>query len=205
MSPSDAGAVKPRWQRLASRVAGSVGVRYYTMLYGEKSLVGEIEQIEARLALDVRPATADEQAELIETLRPVERRLAGRAVEQGGECLIAWHEDEATGYSWINREVITLVGGVLIGLPPEGAYTFNSFVWPAYRKQKIFQALTGAVYTRLKSEGYRFCCNMVDGNNDGSIGARAKYGVAYQPAPTLKLPGLRPRLVGRRFRMGTSL
>lgn len=196
---------KPAWQRAASRVAGIVGVRYYTMLYGERSLLGEIERIEARLDLDVRAATPPELERIRGLMSSPDAYLAGRAVEQGGECLVAWDGETVAGYSWLNRERITLLGDPVCELVPGGGYTFFSFVWPEYRGKRVFQALTGAVYSRLKAEGFRFCCNLVDRNNAGSIGARAKYGVVYQPAPILKLPGLHPRVIGRPFRMGVTL
>lgn len=196
---------KPLWQRVASRTAGLFGVRFYTMLYGERSLVDPIVPIEARVDLDIRLATPADLDRLVAAMQPVDRRLAERAIENDSECLIGWHDTEIAGYSWLNRRRVLLLGEHLCDLPPEGGYTFFSYVWPAYRGKKVFQALTGAVYLYLQADGRRFCCNLVDRNNAGSIGARAKYGVAYQAAPCLKLPGTRPRVLGRRFQMGVTL
>jgi GNAT superfamily N-acetyltransferase len=185
-------------------VAGAFGVRYYATLYGEKRLIGPVERIDAPAALDVRPAAEGELVHLTGLLGPKERRLSLRARAEGSECLIAWHEGAVAGYSWINRRVIVFVGDRLASLPPEGAYTFFSFVWPGYRGQKVFQVLTEAVYRRLQQEGFQFCCNMVDRDNAGSIGARAKFGVVYRPAPVLKLPGLRPFVLGRGLPFGLA-
>jgi ribosomal protein S18 acetylase RimI-like enzyme len=198
-----------RLERLAGRLAGLFGVHYYTMLYSEKSLVGEIEHIEAPDALEVRPASADDLEAIFARQTEEEERLGRRIHESGGQCLIAWWQDEMAGYSWLHRDRVLLLGDPLRRLPPEGGYTFNSWVWPEFRGRKVFQVLTEHVYRTLKAEGLAFCCNLVDRNNGGSIGARRKFNVAVRPAPILKLPGLDPFPLERRLpwnlsRPGTS-
>jgi ribosomal protein S18 acetylase RimI-like enzyme len=181
-----------RLERLAGRLAGLFGVRYYTMLYSEKSLVGAIEHIEAPDAFEVRPASAGDLEAIFARQSEVEAELGRRILESGGECLIAWRQKEMAGYSWIHRDRVLLLGDPVTDLPPEGGYTFNSWVWPEFRGRKVFQVLTEHVYRTLKAEGLAFCCNLVDRNNGGSIGARRKFNVAIRPAPILKLPGLDP-------------
>lgn len=188
-----------RLQRLAGGLAGLFGVRYYTMLYSEKSLVGEVEHIEAPDALEVRPASAEDLEVIFARQSGSEEELGRRILELGGECLIAWRQEEMAGYSWIHRDRVLLLGDPLTALPPEGGYTFNSWVWPEFRGRKVFQVLTEHVYRTLKAEGLTFCCNLVDRNNGGSIGARSKFHVAVRPAPILKLPGLDPFPLKRRL------
>jgi len=60
------------------------------------------------------------------------------------------------------------------------------------------------VYTELRERGYGFAGNLVDRANAPSIAARRKLGAHFQRARILKLPGLRPRIIGRRFVMGQT-
>jgi len=89
-------------------------------------------------------------------------------------------------------------------LPPEGAYTYNSWVRPEYRGQKIFQCLTRTVYSELKKESFEFCCNLVDRSNAPSVAARRRLGAQFHAAPILELPGLNP-LPLRRLPFGVSV
>jgi hypothetical protein len=88
-------------------------------------------------------------------------------------------------------------------LPPGGGYTYNSFVRPEFRGQRIFQCLTEAVYSKLEREGFQFCCNLVDRDNSPSIAARERLGAQFHAAPILKLPGLDPLPI-RRLPFGST-
>jgi len=180
-------------------------VHYYAMLYSEKSLVGGIEHIEAPDFLEVRAATGAELETILAGQSPDEAGISQRIVAAGGECLIAWRGGAMAGYSWIDRRQVLLLGNRVTDLPDEGAYTFNSYVWPDFRGRRVFQVLTESVYRLLAQEGFAFCCNLVDRNNAGSIGARLKFGVVTRPAPILKLPGVDPWSVRGPLPWGLSL
>ena len=194
-----------RLQSLAGRLAGLLGVRYYTMLYSEKSLVGGIEHIEAPDSLEVSAATGAELETIFAGQSGDEAGIGHRILAAGAECLIAWRGESMAGYSWIDRRQVLLLGHRVADLPDGGAYTFNSYVWPDFRGRKVFQVLTESTYRRLAREGFAFCCNLVDRDNAGSIGARLKFGVVTRPAPILMLPGLDPWLVRGPLPWGLSL
>ena len=200
-----AAAAKPLAQRLASRVAAIFGVRYFDLLYGEKCLLDSIAHIEPPPEIRIRRASPVELETLLQALPESQAGLGRTARANGGDVWIAWQGSKVAGYTWVNRQAMYLLQWRLLDLPAGGAFTFNSFVFPGYRGRRIFQCLSEHVYRDLKSSGFSFCCNLVDRNNAGSIGARAKFGVDYRPAPVLKLPGYRPVLLARRLEIGSTL
>ena len=183
---------RPLWIRSSSRVAALFGVRFYNMLYGERSLLDTLLNVEPPSDLVIREATAGDLELLSAALEPAQAESCRIAAAQRSRCFIALHGREIAGYSWLNTNDVFLLSWKVETLPPQGAYTYNSFVRPEFRGQKIFQCLTEAVYSKLEQEGFQFCCNLVDKNNKPSIAARQRLGAQFHAAPILKLPGLDP-------------
>jgi hypothetical protein len=195
---------KPLWIRLASRTAGWFGVRFFNMLYGERSLVTPRPPVKPPPGLEIRSATPADLEALQSNLPAALARSCRNAVDHGSRCLVALSGSEIAGFSWLNTEGIYLSSWRLGSLPPAGAYTYNSFVLPTFRGQKIFQCLTESVYSKLEVEGFRFCCNLVDRHNAPSVAARRRLGAEFFAAPILKLPGLNP-LPLRRLPFGVTV
>ena len=183
---------KPLWVRVSSRAAALFGVHFYNMLYGERSLLCALQQVEPPPTIHIREAKDRDLERLGSELNPAQAEACRMAAAQQSRCLIALDGKRLAGYSWFNTQDIHLLSWRMLPLPAEGGYTYNSFVLPEYRGQKIFQCLTEAVYSRLAREGFRFCCNLVDRDNAPSIAARRRLGAVFCPAPILKLPGLDP-------------
>jgi ribosomal protein S18 acetylase RimI-like enzyme len=183
---------KALWVRTGSRAAALFGVRFYNMLYGERSLLGALQRVEPPRTLQVREATARDLERMDSELDPAQAEACRIAAAQQSRCVIALDGKQIAGYSWVNTHDIHLLSWRMQALPSEGSYTYNSFVRPEHRGQKIFQCLTEGVYSRLAQEGFRFCCNLVDRDNAPSIAARRRLGAVFHPAPILKLPGLDP-------------
>ena len=194
---------RPLWIRASSRVAALFGVRFYNMLYGERSLLETLEHVEPSSDLMIREATAGDLELLSSVLDPEQAESCRTAADQQSRCLVALHGQEIAGYSWLNTRDVFLLSWRVQRLPPEGGYTYNSFVRPEFRGQKIFQCLTEAVYSQLEQEGFQFCCNLVDKDNAPSIAARGRLGAQFHAAPILKLPGLDP-LPLRRLPFGST-
>lgn len=192
-------------QRFASRIAAFFGVRFYNLLYGEKNLLQEIEAVSTTPEVRVDRARENDVEDLLNRLPVEQRGYCLTAKELGSECWIAWHGEEIAGYSWLNFEQVNLLGWRLFDLPESGAYTYNSYVMQEYRGRRIFQRLTETVYRHIRDEGFAFCGNLVDRSNAASIGARRRFGLIYQPAPVLKIPGRGPFILGRKPELGVSL
>ena len=185
-------ARRPLWIRASSRTAALIGVRFYNMLYGERSLAAALLHVEPPSELRIREATAEDLEILQAELEPAQAESCRIAAAQRSRCFVALQGREIAGYSWLNTREVFLLRWRVQSLPPGGGYTYNSFVRPEFRGQKIFQCLTEAVYSMLEQEGFQFCCNLVDKDNKPSIAARERLGTQFHSAPILKLPGLDP-------------
>lgn len=195
---------KPLLQRVASRLAGFFGIRFYDLYYVEKSLLTEIETVDSPIELIVREATAQELEAIIEKLGPKTRKNFRNAGAIGSTCFIALHKGNIAGYTWINRRHIDLVGQIAAKLPAEGSYSYNSYVFPEYRGKRVFQSMIRLVYLKMQQENRKFTANLVDKDNLPSIAARERFGATFQNARFLKLPGFRPLTIGKKFVMGKT-
>ncbi len=181
---------RPLWVRVASRTASLFGVRFFNMLYGERSLADAIQHVEPSPGLGIRLATPRDLELLQSELSEDQASSCRIAAAQQSRCFTAFAGEDIAGYSWFNTRMIYMLRWKVQALPPEGAYTYNSYVRPEFRGQKIFQRLTEAVYSELEKEGFEFCCNLVDRNNTPSVAARRRLGTQFHAAPFLKLPGM---------------
>lgn len=195
---------KPLIQRIASRAAGIFGVRFYNLFYAEKNLQAEIEPVAASIELTIRQAGKEDLAAIVDRLGPKIRDNFKSASAIGSTCLVALSEGRIAGYTWINLKNIDLVGHIVAQLPPGGAYNYNSFVFPEFRGKRVFQSMIYLVYTEMKEKNCRFTANLVGQDNAPSIAARQRFGVLFQNARFLILPGTKPLIVGKKFIMGKS-
>ena len=191
--------------QFAARTSRTLGIRYHDSLYGEKNLLTEIPVVKSPLDLDIRKAEDTEIKHMAllqggDTLSRFEF-----AVNTGSSCYIAWAEGQPAGYSWTNNRVMMVDRQKAADVPPNGSFHFNSFVFPQFRGNKIFQCLIYHVYMDLKSQGRSFAGNFVDRENIASIKARQHFGVVFQPVQIVKLPGIRMFSVGKKFIPGASL
>ena len=191
--------------RFAAGTSRLLGIRYHDSLYGEKNLLSEIPEVISPLDLEIRLASDREIRELAlmqggDTLSRFEF-----AVNTGSFCYIAWVGGNPAGYSWANKIVMMVDRSKAADVPSGGAFHFNSFVFPRFRGNKIFQCLIYHIYSDLKSQGCRFAGNFVDRENMASIRARQHFDVLFQPAKMVKLPGFHLFTIGKGFVTGASL
>ena len=189
---------RPLWVRVASRTAALFGVRFYNMLYGERTLGDAMQLVEPLPGLIVRRATPLDLARLGRVFGPAQAESCRIATAQHSKCFVAVEGEEIAGYSWLNTHDIYLLSWKVQALPPQGGYTYNSFVRPEFRGQKIFQRLTEAVYSELEQEGFQFCCNLVDRQCTFGRGTKApgrpvprrthSQGSGPEPTPTAEIP-----------------
>jgi len=196
---------KPFIQRIASRTAGFFGVQFFNLYYGEKNLPSDIEPVDSPIALQIRKASDEDLNAVIDRLGAKTRKNFEGAKAIGSTCYIAVNEGKIAGYTWVNREFIDLVGNIAAKLPKGGSYNYNSYVFPEYRGKRVFQSMIQLVYMTMKQEGCMFTANLVDKANAPSVAARKRFGVIFQNARFLKLPGFRPLMVGKKFVMGKSV
>ena len=196
---------KPLIQRIASRAVGIFGVRFYNLFYGEKNLQAEIEPVAASIELTIREAGKEDLAAIVDIRGPKIRDNFKNATAIGSTCFVALSEGRIAGHTWINLKNIDLVGHIVAQLPPGGAYSYNSFVFPEFRGKRVFQSMKHLVYTEMKQKNCTFAANLVGQDNAPAIAASKRFGVVFQNARFLKLPGFKPLIVGKKFIMGKSL
>jgi len=196
---------KPLIQRIASRAVGFFGVKFYNLYYGEKNLLVDIEPVDSSIELQIHKATDKDLNTIIDRLSAETRKNFECAKAIGSTCYIAVNDGKIAGYTWVNQKFIDLVGNIVTKLPKGGSYNYNSYVFPEYRGKRVFQSMIRLVYTKMKQEHCRFSANLVGKDNAPSVAARKRFGVLFQNARFLKLPGLKPLIIGKKFVMGKSV
>lgn len=191
--------------KTAARTAARVGIRYFDTLYGEKNLSGDIPVLQSSLDLEIREATEEEILTLARLQGGDMEHRFRFSIDHGGDCYIALANGEPAGYTWVNKDVMTMDMIKIIDVPPGGSFHFNSFVFAEFRGHKIFQNMISQVYRDLKNQGCLFTGNFVDRENTASIKARKHFSVLFQPVRVLRIPGLPVIPVGKRFVPGASL
>ena len=100
---------RPLWVRVTSRTAGRFGLRFYNMLYGERSLVEPVQHVEPPPDLEIRRATARELELVASKLDPPQAESCRIAAAQQSRCLLAMVGQDLAGYSWLNTDDIYLL------------------------------------------------------------------------------------------------
>jgi GNAT superfamily N-acetyltransferase len=98
------------------------------------------------------------------------------AYAHGGVCVGALERSRLVGYTWLAFEDTQYTAGVWIGLDAKYRYSYKSFVRPAYRGQRIAQALHALADDPSLRRGRRFAVNFVDLDNHRSIAALQRAG-----------------------------
>ena len=188
---------RPAWQVVASRIARFFGVRFYDLYYGERKLLPLLEPVIPSPPTEVREATDED-------LNAIIRRIGGKAQKEfdhniaiDSTCYVALHEDTIMGYIWVNQQIIDLVGMYLTKLPARHSFSHNAFIFPEYRRKKIYQYLRHTVCSEMYESGCLSIACLVDKANTWTIEALKHEGIKFHNAAVLKLPGLKPILLCR--------
>jgi len=192
-------------KHVLGRMAGFFGVHYFDLYYGEKDLRSGVEAVVSPIDLEIRRADEEDLEYVIGRMGPEIAKNFDHAKSIGSVCYVAVHDSKIAGYSWVNREVVDLVGMCVARLPQEGSYNYNSLVFEEFRGKKVFQNLMGAVYREMREEGCTFTANLVAKLNTPSVAARERFGVKFQGVRFVKFPLLDPISIGRRITVGAAV
>jgi len=183
---------RPAWHVLAGRVARFFGIHFYDLYYCERALSSSVEPVVPSVPTRVRLATTEDLNRIIcriggETCRKFDHNAAIDSI-----CYVALHEDTVTGYIWVNRQIIDLVGMYVVKLPARHSFCHNAFVFPEYRRKKIYQYLRHAVCSEMYASGCVSIACFVDKANTQPIKVLKRQGMKFHNAPVLKLPFVNP-------------
>lgn len=198
---------RPAWHKLAGRVASVFGIHFFDLYYCERALSTQPEPVASSIPIEVRLATNEE-------LDSISHRIGGEGREKiehniaiDSTCYVAVHEGAVTGYIWVNREFVDLVGMRVTKLRAGCCFSHSAYVLPEYRGNRIYQYLRHVVCSEMYASGCDAIACFVDKANARPIGVLKQEGVKFHNAPVLKLPLLRPihfcRKLARRGPMGS--
>jgi GNAT superfamily N-acetyltransferase len=191
--------IKPLLPAWVKKPLKRLGVYTYNVCYCEKDLSEPFEHVEARIPVRIQVATEQQKDRIQERADKDERSRLELFRQEKDTCLVALDEDKIAGYTWYNNRVVKLGGVRVKNLPRGGAFMCGSVVYPEYRGVKLFQNIISEVIERLKSEDYRFLCNMVDLNNPTAIRARERFITRRLPVKVVVLPLIGAQIIGENF------
>jgi hypothetical protein len=175
-----------------------VGVHTWKMYACEKDLQEPIPEIKPPIELEIGIASSDD-------LRCIEDRIHGEykkvfqdGVRMGNTCFVAKTRGQIAGFSWVSFQAVPLVFGAVAQYPRDTAHSYHSLVFPEFRGNKVFQCLAREVYIYLKSQGYRYACNLITRKNAASIRARLNVGACIETVRFTKLPWGKLKVRGKR-------
>ncbi len=190
---------RPIYQVVAGRIARCFGIHFYDLYYGEKDLKSLSEPVAPLLQTHVRMATPKDLNEIIcrtggEIQKQFDHNLAINST-----CYVAVYHDMVTGYLWVNRQIIDLIGMYVAELAHRNSYVHSVFVFSEHRRKRIFQFLFDATCHELQKAGYLSITCLVDKANRPSVKAFKHAGIKFHNAAILKLPGIKPVFYCRAF------
>jgi ribosomal protein S18 acetylase RimI-like enzyme len=102
--------------------------------------------------------------------------LVRTAYGAGGVCLGAFSGARLVGYNWLAYSSTLIASGVCVGFAPQFRYSYKSFVLPAYRGQRIVQALHALADDAELRRGRTRAMNFVESDNYPSIASLERAG-----------------------------
>lgn len=197
--PIDEHRTKSPLRRALSGWAGRLGFAYYDMLYAQTDLTQPIHL--ARSRVEVESATDRDRETIAAGLPEVPKYWFDRAIEAGSVCYVARREGQIAGYTFANPRVILMLEDELEILPEGFAFFHNGYIFPEFRGRGLYPIVMGQFYTLLRSQGIRYVAGLVDRKNRPALGAGQHFAIRRESAPILYLPGLKPIVLGKGFRM----
>jgi GNAT superfamily N-acetyltransferase len=187
---------KPIIQVVASRMGGFFGLHFFNLYYGEKVLLLNSGPNSLADYTHVRLANHEDLDNIIAITGMEIKERFERNLHLKSTCYVADFDGVIAGYSWTNRHVMSLLGMRLCCLSGNNIFLHDVFVFPEYRGKKIFQDMLYKVYDEMAHEGFLTISCFVDKDNSPSIAGFKRIGFKFKTAPILKLPGIRPFVIG---------
>lgn len=201
---------KPLLRRILVRLPGLIGIHFFNLYYAEKNLTGKIETIETSILIEVIKATKEDLNQILikrsgfQIKRYFLRKYFEHVNAAGSICYVAKSQNKITGYIWVNQRIINCNKMHIMDLPDNGSFTHGGYMFPEYRRNNIFQSLLCFVYNNMKNKGCIFTGAFIDKYNYPSIAVRKCFQPKFQNARILKIPGIKPIIIGKRFELGTG-
>lgn len=166
-------------RRFPNRIArDSFGTARASVL--ESRLAGPVEKVHAGSDLLIRPMNESDLKRFREPESFItERRIADFAarLKSGRRAFVALCAGQASGYAWFSRQAeIDARCGVEISLGADEGYTYDGFIFPAFRRRGIYAQLLLSCLDWLQKEGCRRVYAIVFSDNAPSLNAHCQVG-----------------------------
>lgn len=174
----------PKW---VWKAVNFLGIHVDKLLYCERSLKN-FPKVRAKIPLSITKASDEDIQFILKRMNIREQKYARYSLKQRNTCYIAKHEGRIAGFSWVSKEGIHLHHRMILSFSGSKAYTHHSYVFPEFRRKKVFQKLTQVICRNLKKEGYVKVCNLIFPGNTPSIKARIRLGYKCVSLTILSTP-----------------
>jgi UDP-N-acetylmuramoyl-tripeptide--D-alanyl-D-alanine ligase len=188
---------RPTWQLLAGRISRLFAIQYYDLYFAQRKLFSPSKPVIPSISTEVRLATTEDLDGIALRAGAETRKAFEHNIGMGSRCFVALHQGTVTGYLWVNRKIVKLLGMYVAKLPAKHSFSHGAFVFPEYRSKKIYQYLRHVVCTEMYESGCIAISCLVDKANTPSINVLKNEGHNFRHAGVLKLPGNKPILLGR--------
>ena len=193
---------------LFSRAARWLGCRSYDMYYVERNLHRPIPEFETTIPLEFAQATNDDKCRILAGREPKQHRRLEHHFQSGRTlCYVARTGNGLAGYSFLKTGLMDITGLDAIEVPiremsRDTGLTHDSYVWPKFRRNRIFHALLQHIYDNRKAAGLNRVCNLIDPANVPSLKVHLDMGARIQRVRFVKFPGTGGIVAGRNFVIG---
>ncbi|MBT4520633.1 MAG: GNAT family N-acetyltransferase [Halieaceae bacterium] len=200
-TPIDGHRAKSGLRRTLSNVGKHLGFAYYDMEFSLTDLSRPKDMSDPSIDLHAELASENDMKAIVAALPESPRYRFDQAVEGGGECYVARYEGQVIGYGFANSRAIVLLGAELEPLPEGFAYGHNMYLFPEYRGQGLYTTFIRSFDQALFSRGNRYSSSLVDSKNSRVKATLKHISIHRVRMPIVCLPGLRPIVLGRGFRI----
>lgn len=139
-----------------------------------RTLLEPLPNLPPKIALEIRPFTADDLSFVRHTHRPSEARLCAHRLKRGHYGLVACVEGKPAGYGWGCDD--TSLEKIALRLEPTDVLCTDAFTAPAFRGQGIQTTLSLARLRHFQSIGYQRALAYIAVQNAPSLAVWHKLG-----------------------------
>jgi GNAT superfamily N-acetyltransferase len=143
--------------------------RHLRFVIVKRSLSMPLPDLQAKIALEIRPFEKADLERVREIYRPSEARLCARRLARGHKGIIALHQGQLKGYAWACTEVDPQLERVHLRLEPGDVLCADVYTHPSFRGKGIQTSLTMARFRMFRDLGYRRAITYIEIRNTPSI------------------------------------
>jgi RimJ/RimL family protein N-acetyltransferase len=172
-----------------------IGLDWQGTILFERSLAEPIQEVIPKIKVSIKQATIDDLEKFKDIVDSEKYHRFQQRFKKGNICFMVLDGDKVVAFSWISFDnEYESESQIEVKLKDKEAYSFDTFVDPAYRNNRLYAAVIPARLKYLSTQGYEKVIGLVDDKNTYSLRAHASAG--YRPKRTATLI----KIFGLKFR-----